>query len=511
MTFDDYPKAASNNAKKALDYREETENKNNCGTLVGWARANQLAKREPISLETVKRMAAFNRHRKNKDVPYDEGCGGLMWDAWGGTEGIDWAIKKSEQMRENKTEIFLDKPVGQGLDMWTGEEMMSIDSIKAQIKSGEDLKIILKSPGGSVIEGFAMADMLAAHAKSSTVEIVGTGIVGSIATMIFSSGTVGQRKLTKNAFFMIHKPSSQMGGTSEELKKEAAILDTMDDRLVTNYVDLIESNNKLINGSREETAAKVSEWMAAEKWFSAQEAVQAGLADGIAQGEYMTEQTAKSFAAMASHLKNTPAQFTNYIKQFEKPHKEDKNILQNFFNHLKSFFMGQTEPAQEDKCDDKEDEQEASFEFTNNQTDMKKEEMTKEDLLALAESMGMTLVNMEEEVKEEEVKEEEEKEEKIEMTKEEVLEMAKKMGMEEYKEKEAQAQAQTEQTNELKALKEELARIKAEQHKSQTNTLTERKEVLNKSVREQALDSILSQNDGFTNEIVNGLGRFFGK
>ena len=47
-------------------------------------------------------MASFNRHRQNKDVPYDEGCGGLMWDAWGGTEGVDWAIRKSEQIDKEK-------------------------------------------------------------------------------------------------------------------------------------------------------------------------------------------------------------------------------------------------------------------------------------------------------------------------------------------------------------------------------------------------------------------------
>lgn len=97
-TFTDYPKAASENAKRALDWKEENGNKNDCGTLVGWMRANQLAKREPISLTTVKRMAAFIRHQQNKNVPYEEGCGGLMWDAWGGNEGINWAIRKIESL-----------------------------------------------------------------------------------------------------------------------------------------------------------------------------------------------------------------------------------------------------------------------------------------------------------------------------------------------------------------------------------------------------------------------------
>ena len=87
-SYNDYPKAASENANRALKFREETNNKNGCGTPVGWARANQLANGENISEDTIKRMASFNRHRQNKDVPYDEGCGGLMWDAWGGTEGI---------------------------------------------------------------------------------------------------------------------------------------------------------------------------------------------------------------------------------------------------------------------------------------------------------------------------------------------------------------------------------------------------------------------------------------
>jgi hypothetical protein len=74
-----------------------------CGTPVGKARANQLAKGEPISEETISRMASFARHAQNKDVPYSEGCGGLMWDAWGGTAGIEWAQNKLEEL--NKTNM----------------------------------------------------------------------------------------------------------------------------------------------------------------------------------------------------------------------------------------------------------------------------------------------------------------------------------------------------------------------------------------------------------------------
>ena len=46
-TFNDYPEAASNNAQRAIDYKEE--NGSDCGTRVGWTRARQLANKENIS------------------------------------------------------------------------------------------------------------------------------------------------------------------------------------------------------------------------------------------------------------------------------------------------------------------------------------------------------------------------------------------------------------------------------------------------------------------------------
>lgn len=69
-----------------------------CGTPVGKQRANQLANREPLSRDTIARMASFKRHQQHKDVPYSEGCGGLMWDCWGGTSGVEWAINKLEKL-----------------------------------------------------------------------------------------------------------------------------------------------------------------------------------------------------------------------------------------------------------------------------------------------------------------------------------------------------------------------------------------------------------------------------
>jgi hypothetical protein len=96
-SFTDYPEAATNNAKRALKWADEN-GWGSCGEATGKARANQLANREPISRDTISRMASFKRHQQYKDVPYSEGCGGLMWDAWGGDAGIEWASRKLEQI-----------------------------------------------------------------------------------------------------------------------------------------------------------------------------------------------------------------------------------------------------------------------------------------------------------------------------------------------------------------------------------------------------------------------------
>ncbi|MFO0453795.1 MAG: hypothetical protein ACK52I_34930, partial [Pseudomonadota bacterium] len=104
-TYSDYPKAASENAKVALRWADEN-GWGSCGTPVGKARANQLANGEPISRDTIARMAAFERHRQNSQKELGDGCGRLMWLAWGGDAGIEWAQRKLEQIDREKKFSF---------------------------------------------------------------------------------------------------------------------------------------------------------------------------------------------------------------------------------------------------------------------------------------------------------------------------------------------------------------------------------------------------------------------
>jgi hypothetical protein len=96
-TYDDYPKEAQENAKIALRWAEKN-GWGSCGTPVGKVRANQLANGENISRETISRMAGFERHRQNSQKELGDGCGRLMWLAWGGDAGIEWAQRKLQQI-----------------------------------------------------------------------------------------------------------------------------------------------------------------------------------------------------------------------------------------------------------------------------------------------------------------------------------------------------------------------------------------------------------------------------
>ena len=107
-SYSDYPEAAKENAQAALNYAEKN-GWGDCGTDVGKQRANQLAKGEPISRDTIARMAAFERHRQNSDKKLGDGCGRLMWLAWGGDEGVEWAQRKLEQIDNKKFKFSANK------------------------------------------------------------------------------------------------------------------------------------------------------------------------------------------------------------------------------------------------------------------------------------------------------------------------------------------------------------------------------------------------------------------
>ena len=85
-SYTDYPQYMSDAAQVALNYLEESGNPNDCMTQTGKVRAQQLAQKKPVSLQTLKRMKSYiSRHMVDLDssTSYDDGCGKTAMAAWG--------------------------------------------------------------------------------------------------------------------------------------------------------------------------------------------------------------------------------------------------------------------------------------------------------------------------------------------------------------------------------------------------------------------------------------------
>jgi hypothetical protein len=103
----DYPEGVKDAAKRAVNWAEEN-GWGSCGTAVGKTRASQLAKGEPISVDTLKRMYSYlSRHKVDLESSksYEDGCGKLMYDSWGGEAGLTYSERKLKQL-ENMKMVF---------------------------------------------------------------------------------------------------------------------------------------------------------------------------------------------------------------------------------------------------------------------------------------------------------------------------------------------------------------------------------------------------------------------
>jgi len=102
-TYNDYPEAAIEAARQGIKRNEEIGNK--CATQVGKVRAQQLANREPISLDTVRRMRSFLiRQKGNYELAQERkdynACGYISYLLWGGPAALPWAEKVLRQAGE---------------------------------------------------------------------------------------------------------------------------------------------------------------------------------------------------------------------------------------------------------------------------------------------------------------------------------------------------------------------------------------------------------------------------
>ncbi len=196
-------------------------------------------------------------------------------------------------------EVWLYDVIGDSWNGTTGKRFASDLKALGDVKT---LNIFINSPGGSVFDGVAIYNVLRRHKARKVVQI--DGLAASIASVIAMAGD--EINIALNGMMMIHDPWAFAMGTAEDFRKAADMLDKTRVAILDTYVDRAAA-----------TEEELSEWMTAETWFTAEEAVAAGLADTITDAVDMA-----AFAGLdVTPFKHPPEALVSAITEAPKPDK----------------------------------------------------------------------------------------------------------------------------------------------------------------------------------------------
>ncbi|MDC7218636.1 MAG: ATP-dependent Clp protease proteolytic subunit [Spirochaetales bacterium] len=151
-----------------------------------------------------------------------------------------------------------------GWDVLAGDVREKLDAAK-----GEDIDLMISSPGGSVCEGLAIYNAIRDFRKDGgKVNARVVGLAASMATYIpLAADTVS---IEDNAIWMIHNPWSVVVGDQNAMKKEAEVLEGMACMIASAYVKKTGKDK-----------AEIRECMDAETYLFGEEIKAFGFADAI--------------------------------------------------------------------------------------------------------------------------------------------------------------------------------------------------------------------------------------
>ncbi len=140
--------------------------------------------------------------------------------------------------------------------------------------SVKNITLHINSPGGDVFDGVAIYNAVKSHPANVTVSI--DGLAASAASFIAMAGNTVE--IARNATVMIHDAHTVAIGNASEMKAAAELLNQVSDNIADIYT--------------QKAGGSVESWravMKTEKWYSAQEAKDAGLVDTIQSTESVSE------------------------------------------------------------------------------------------------------------------------------------------------------------------------------------------------------------------------------
>lgn len=172
---------------------------------------------------------------------------------------------KAEQSADEATIYLYDAIVSDAF--WGG--VSAIDFVKELAGiTAPVIHLRINCPGGDVFAARAMEQAVREHPSQIIAHV--DGYAASAASYLALAADEVQ--IAEGGFVMIHKAWTIAFGNANDLMDTAALLEKVDASLVATYVK-----------ETGQDAAQIEEWMAAETWFTAQEAVDNGFADKIAE------------------------------------------------------------------------------------------------------------------------------------------------------------------------------------------------------------------------------------
>ncbi|WP_366555254.1 head maturation protease, ClpP-related [Aquibaculum sediminis] len=150
----------------------------------------------------------------------------------------------------------------------------------------KDVTVNINSPGGDFFQGLAIYSLLRDHPARVTVQVM--GLAASAASVIAMAAD--DLRISDVGFLMIHNAWGVVIGNRHDLRQAAETLEPFDDAMASLYA-------RRANVDKETAAA----WMDQETWLNAEQAVEAGLADSVINGERPVEApdaTTNSLAAI---------------------------------------------------------------------------------------------------------------------------------------------------------------------------------------------------------------------
>jgi ATP-dependent Clp protease protease subunit len=148
-----------------------------------------------------------------------------------------------------------------------------VDDLNAAGSTLETVNVRINSPGGSVFEGLTIYNTLAQSKARVIVHVDGMAV--SIASVIAMAGA--ERRVADNAVWMIHKPVGLVWDDADEMRKQADVLDLIENNLINTYA-------KRTGQKRE----KLRDMLADETWFNAEVALAMGFATSITEATQTT-------------------------------------------------------------------------------------------------------------------------------------------------------------------------------------------------------------------------------